>query len=100
MLIVPIPVTVIDASPFCSTGKPAGPISVHVSVAFDRSKGSPVASSSVPAMAQSVAAINSVSSWWTRAIASPGPGIAGAQRAATPALIALAAGALVVDQPD
>src|SRR5262249_17471937 len=43
-------------------------------------------------------AINSVSSWWTRAIASPGPGIAGAQRAATPALIALAAGALVVDQ--
>src|SRR5262249_49180295 len=35
-----------DDAPFCSTGTPCGPISVHVSVAFDRSSGWPLTSSS------------------------------------------------------
>src|SRR5262249_45464415 len=101
------PVTVMLASPFCSTGVPSGPIKLHVSVAFDRSKALPSTSSSVPALAQSAAARGWPSRWrpsvrYLRDAREPLPHsgiIVGAGRTSTPTLVVFRPGAFVELQP-
>src|SRR5262249_41619453 len=93
--------TVIETSLVVNTGKPCGPISVHVSVALLRSNGWPLASNRDPSIAQSVAAISSVASWCWSGIASPWPRVvADAERTATPALVALHPGRAIEHEPD